>query len=181
MQLRWSHAVIYVRDLDAMVDFYRDVLGFEVADRGPLQADAPEIVFLSQVATDHHQLGMVAARKGDAPSNSVDHFAFRVDSLDDVREMKARLEADGRCAAPPAPVTHGNAWSIYFKDPEGNGIEIFCDSPWHVQQPAFRPWDPTQSNEKVVTDTKREFQDTPEFGSMQEYRLRKAEEFAGRR
>jgi len=32
MKLRWSHAVIYVRDLDKMIGFYRDVLGFQVSD-----------------------------------------------------------------------------------------------------------------------------------------------------
>ncbi|MBW2295318.1 MAG: VOC family protein, partial [Deltaproteobacteria bacterium] len=34
MQLRWSHAVLRVRDMDEMVDFYTKVLGFEVTDRG---------------------------------------------------------------------------------------------------------------------------------------------------
>ena len=48
MQLRWSHAVLYVRDLDATVDFYTQVLGFEVTDRGPLgPADSPDIVFMT--------------------------------------------------------------------------------------------------------------------------------------
>ena len=28
MKLRWSHAVLYVRDLDAMIAFYREVLNF---------------------------------------------------------------------------------------------------------------------------------------------------------
>ena len=39
MMLRWSHAVIYVRDLEKMVEFYCDVLGFEVADRGPVDPE----------------------------------------------------------------------------------------------------------------------------------------------
>ena len=33
------------------------------------------------------------------------------------------------------PVSHGNAWSLYFTDPEGNGLECFVDSPFHVAQP----------------------------------------------
>ena len=98
MQLRWSHAVVYVRDLETMLDFYTRVLGFEVSDRGPLAPGAPEVVFMSQVATDHHQLAFFPIRQGDAPPNSVDHFAFRVDSLADVREMIERLEKDGRAS-----------------------------------------------------------------------------------
>ena len=41
MKLTWSHAVINVRNLDAMLSFYRDVLGFTISDRGPLGPDAP--------------------------------------------------------------------------------------------------------------------------------------------
>ena len=33
------------------------------------------------------------------------------------------------------PICHGNAWSVYFQDPEGNQIEMFCDTPWYVPQP----------------------------------------------
>ena len=74
MQLRWSHAVVFVRDLDAMLDFYTNVLGFEVSDRGPLAPGAPEIVFMSQVETDHHQLAFAPVRQGEEPPNSVDHL-----------------------------------------------------------------------------------------------------------
>jgi catechol 2,3-dioxygenase-like lactoylglutathione lyase family enzyme len=36
MKLRWSHAVLYVRNLDEMLSFYEGVLGFQVSDRGPI-------------------------------------------------------------------------------------------------------------------------------------------------
>ena len=51
MPLRWSHSVVYVRDLEQMIDFYTNVLGFEVTDRGPVgpAEGAPEIAFMSQV------------------------------------------------------------------------------------------------------------------------------------
>lgn len=31
MQLRWAHAVMYVNDMDAMLDFYQNVMGFDIA------------------------------------------------------------------------------------------------------------------------------------------------------
>ena len=34
--LTWSHAVLYVQNLQTMLQFYCEVLGFEVTDRGPL-------------------------------------------------------------------------------------------------------------------------------------------------
>ena len=166
MQLRWSHAVLNVRDIDSMIDFYTKILGFRISDRGPLAGDgSPEIVFMSQVPTDHHQLAFVGAGRDDNPPNSVNHFAFRVESLDDVKEMKARLDDDGR-AQNIRPLTHGNAWSVYFTDPEGNGIEVFCDSPWHVAQPQVGTWNSDASNEEIEAQTRRDFEKEPQFGSI---------------
>jgi catechol-2,3-dioxygenase len=128
MQLRLSHNVIKVRDLETMLDFYEGVLGFQ--------------------------------------SNNLDHMAFRVASLADVREMIERLGKDGR-ASDIGTVTHGNAWSVYFRDPEGNRIEVFCDSPWHVQQPEIVPWDPAMSDEELIEHTRNHFSGKPEFGPME--------------
>ena len=169
MQLHWSHAVVYVRDMPNMLDFYTNVLGFHVTDRGPLGADdSPEIVFMSQVDTDHHQLAFLNVRKGEEASNSVNHFAFRVAELDEVKQMNTRLQEDGR-ATKLNPLTHGNAWSIYFSDPEDNGIEVFCDTPWHVSQPQVRPWDIGQSNEEVIATTRAEFENEPGFGPIEAF------------
>jgi catechol-2,3-dioxygenase len=179
MALRWSHAVVYVRDLDKMVDFYTSVLGFEVTDRGSVGDGPLEIVFLSQVETDHHQIAFLPVRQGDAPPNSVDHFAFRTESLADVRAMAERLEQDGR-AAKIQPITHGNAWSIYFKDPEGNGIEVFCDSPWHVQQPQARPWDMSMTDDEVREKTQAEFGTEPGFGPIDAFYRARADHLKGR-
>jgi catechol 2,3-dioxygenase len=166
MQLRWSHAVVYVRDLEAMIDFYTNMLGFEVTDRGPIGPEgSPEIVFMSQVDTDHHQIAFLPIRQGEEPPNSVNHFAFRTGSLGDVRDMYRKLEADGR-AKNFNPMSHGNAWSIYFSDPEGNGIEVFCDTPWHVAQPQGRAMDFSQSDEEIRAWTVAEFEKEPGFGPI---------------
>ena len=170
MKLEWSHCVINVRKLDEMLDFYTHVLGFEVTDRGPLAPsdDAPQIVFLSQVETDHHQVAFVSKRKDEDPPNSVNHVAFRTDSLADVKEMIQKLEKDGRSTG-LLPLTHGNTWSIYFKDPEDNGIEVFCDTPWHVAQPQAKPWDPSMSEEELLVWTEQEFGGEPEFGPIEDF------------
>jgi catechol 2,3-dioxygenase len=169
MKLRWSHAVLYVRDLDRMLAFYEDVLGFAVSDRGPLDPGNPglEIAFLSQIGSDHHQLAFVPVR-GEGPPTTLDHMAFRVDSLADVKTMAEKLQADGR-ATNLHPVNHGNAWSVYFKDPEGNGIEVFCDSPWGVRQPQAKPWDLSMSEEEMRRQTERQFAGQPGFVPVEEF------------
>ena len=169
MKLRWSHAVIYVRDLDKMIAFYRDVLGFEVSDRGSLDPNNPalEVAFLSQVGSDHHQLAFASVR-GEGPSTTLDHMAFRVESFTDVKAMADKLKADDRVRE-LRPLNHGNAWSVYFKDPEDNGLEVFCDSPWSVRQPQGKPWDLSMSEDELRTQTEEQFSGEPDFVPMEEF------------
>ena len=175
MQLRWSHAVLFVRNMDEMLDFYTNVLGFQVTDRGRVPgSDDSEVVFMSQVDTDHHQLAFAAGNRDESPPNSVHHFAFRVGSLDDVKLLDRRLAEDGRVEN-ILPLTHGNAWSIYFSDPEGNAIEVFCDTPWHVQQPQGMGWDRSKTNDEILEETRRSFEGQPEFGPIDEFYRARAE------
>ncbi|MEM7323245.1 MAG: VOC family protein [Actinomycetota bacterium] len=177
MNVSWSHCVIRVRDLDAMIDFYCDALGFKLADRGTAGPER-EIAFLSGSSSDHHQIGLLSGRSEESAS-SLDHNAFRVDSIADVQAMVAWINADDR-TGDGFPVTHGNAVSVYFKDPEGNGIEIFCDTPWHVSQPQISGWDPTKTPEEVLAAIEAEYADKPGFGSMEEYRAEQALAFGER-
>ena len=178
MSLSWSHAVIYVRDLEKMLEFYAEVLGFEVADRGPIgPPGSPDIVFISQVETEHHQLAFLPIRQGDEKPNSIDHMAFRTDSLTDLRAMGDTLEKDGR-ATDITPLCHGSSWSYYFKDPEGNGVEVFCDSPWHVAQPQGKRWDPSLSDDELRAWTEKEFGGEKEFGPIDAYYASRVAHFA---
>ena len=177
MQLRWSHAFVHVQNMAVMLDFYINVLGFEVTDQG--DAGGRPVAFLSQVETDHHQLAFLErARSAQAPpleaaGNRVAHFAFRAASLEEVRALHGRLQADDRVDDVNA-VTHGNAWSVYFADPEGNGIEVFCDSPWHVSQPQGGPWDPLESPENIHATTRDAYADSDGFGPIEDYYRQRA-------
>ena len=50
-------------------------------------------------------------------------------------------------------VDHGNAWSLYFRDPESNRIEIYLDTPWHVAQPHRVELDLSLSDDKILRAT----------------------------
>lgn len=179
MQLRWSHAFVHVRSMATMLDFYTNVLGFEVTDQGDVGGKL--VAFLSQVATDHHQLAFMESEdsaKQDAPRR-VAHFAFRVDSLQDVKLLHQRLQGDSRVEG-INPVSHGNAWSVYFTDPEHNGIEVFCDSPWHVRQPQGRGWDPAASDEDIRRATQDAFHAADGFGPIANYYRQRASHLAAR-
>ena len=167
MHLSWSHAVLYVKDKDRMLDFYTNVLGFQITDRGPLGPDGPEVIFMSQDPKEHHQVAMAVAKQNDDPPNSVHHFAFRVASFNEVEELNELLAPlDG---IEITPLTHGNALSIYFNDPEGNGLEVFWDTPWHVDQPMARPWDPGMNEAEALAWVEKEFKDAPGFTPIGDY------------
>lgn len=174
MNVRWSHCVLKVRDVDAMSAFYCEAFGWRVADRGSIPPDL-EAVFLSGSSSDHHQLALITTR-GDDDATTLDHMAFRVDAVADVIDMQRRMDADERVAY-AQPVTHGNAVSVYFSDPEGNGIEVFCDTPWHVQQPQMKSWDPKLDPDQVLDYVRAEFENEPEFMPIEEYKAAQAATF----
>jgi catechol 2,3-dioxygenase len=130
-----SHFEIRARDPAAMAQFYTDVLGFIVSDRGVLDrgpAKGRELIFLSHSPEEHHQIVLIPTDAVGSGSG-IGHVAFRVDSLDEVRRIYEKVRTLPH--AKPEPVSHGNTWSVYFRDPEDNRIEIFTQTPWHTTQP----------------------------------------------
>src|SRR4051794_3011150 len=134
-----SHFEIRARDPAALAEFYTEVLGFIVSDRGVLDrgpAKGRELIFLSHSPEEHHQIVLIPAKAGAAASNAgggIGHVAFRVDSLDEVRRVYEKVR--NLPHAKPEPVSHANTWSVYFRDPEDNRVEIFTQTPWHATQP----------------------------------------------
>ena len=161
MQLKWSHTVLNAIDNDKLIDFYTGAMGFTIVDRGSLGPGSPqEIVFMSQQEDEHHQLAIVNGREQGQAGASLNHMAFRVDSFEEVKELHATLAEKG---IDTLPLSHGNTLSLYFGDPEGNGIEVFWDTPWHVDQPQGKVWDPALSIEAALAWVEENFKDEPSF------------------
>jgi catechol 2,3-dioxygenase len=178
LRLEVAHAVLYAHDVERMIEFYSTTLGFEVTDRGPI--GAAEIVFLSQASNHHHQVAFISGREKPEPSNNLNHVAFRsAGSLDDLRALKKTLEADSQ-VTDIMPLTHGNAWSVYFRDPEFNGVEVFIDTPWHVSQPQGKSLDLDKSNDEIIEKTRSRFAEEAEFGPIDDFYRRRAEHLAQR-
>jgi len=169
-RLNFSHIGFHVRDLDTMIDFYTQLIGLELTDRGALRIPGePRIAFLSSDSNEHHQIALVEGRadEGDAPS-VINQISFHVESLDALREMKSAAEVFG--VKQIMPLSHGNAWSIYFSDPEGNGIEVFARSPWHVRQPITDGLDLSQSDEEIAETTASRYAEQPDFEPAESWR-----------
>ena len=74
-----------------------------------------------------------------------------------------------------APLSHGNTLSIYFNDPEGNGVEVFWDTPWHVAQPQGKPWDISMDREQALAWVQDHFGQEPSFEPREAYYQRRHE------
>jgi catechol-2,3-dioxygenase len=72
-------------------------------------------------------------------------------------------------------VTHGNAWSVYFADPEGNRVELFVDTPWHTPQPFAEPFDIEAPVETILAQTEALCRSRPGFASRSEWRKKQVE------
>lgn len=168
-RLTLGHATIGVENLDEMVDFYCNVLGFHVTNRGAPAPGAAEMAFLCQDPTAHHQIVLVGgAARADHGFVLGDHLAFRTGSLDDLRAISQRLTEAGIDGA--IPISHGNAWSVYFNDPEGNGLECFVDSPFHVAQPYGAGLDLDRPDDEIEQDTRSKIEELPEFQPFDTWR-----------
>ncbi len=137
--LSFSHIGIYVKDLENMENFYTNVLGFFVTDRGHLNTPRGEVqlVFLSRDPKTHHQIVLASGRPDENIFNPINQISLEADSLETLQEIHEKfveLNVPNIDA-----ITHGNAISFYAPDPEGNRLELFIDTPWYVSQPMKIP------------------------------------------
>ncbi len=157
---------IMVRDLPALEEFYTRVFRMLVSDRGVGHHFKREIVFLTADERQHHQLVLAAGRGPDAPS-TIFQMSFKVQSLDELRTIRDKARAAG--ATDVRGLNHGNAWSVYFYDPEHNLVEVYLDTPFHVPQPHGDPLDLSQPDEKILRDTEAMCRRDPGFMMMTDY------------
>ena len=118
---RVGHIVLRVADVEAGMAFYRDVLGMEVTSYRPGQG-----VFLS-FGTQHHDIALFQDDgSGDHGRLGLAHLAMRHAGDDhDLRGWYDKLLAAG--VEVDHVTDHGMTHSVYFKDPDGNMLEIYTD------------------------------------------------------
>ena len=121
-----GHVHLKVSNLERAVNFYRDVLGFELTTTLGNQA-----AFLS-AGGYHHHIGLntwQSAGGPPAPSNATGlyHFAILVPSRKELARCLKGL-IDNKWPIQGA-ADHGVSHAIYLHDPDHNGIEICCDMP----------------------------------------------------
>ncbi len=162
-----SHFGIFVTDTERMVDFYTQVFGLTVTDRGRGRTFQSELVFMSASADQHHQLVLASGRPKEATFSTVMQISFAVPSIQHIRDIQASALARG--ATQMRGLNHGNALSIYFSDPEGNTVEVYIDTPYYVAQPHGDPLDLSKSDEELMRETEAICRADPTFMPLAEW------------
>ena len=121
-----GHVVLRVTDLGRAERFYNGLLGLPIVTR--FDQDGMKMTFFT--LGNHHDFAvMEVSGEGSSAAESavgLHHVAFKIgDSLDDLREAKSHLEAGGVTVN---PVDHEVTKSLYFNDPDGNGVEVYVDA-----------------------------------------------------
>lgn len=146
-----THLGIFVHDPGRMVEFYTSVFGMVVSDQGDFQGK--HLTFLTGSEGEHHQVVFVRGRTGEPTTKVLGQVSFRVGSLDDLRTFAALAAQHG--ATELEARNHGNSWSIYFRDPEHNVIEMYVVTPWQVRQPWRVALDLSLDDNEIVAMTER--------------------------
>ncbi len=145
-----GHTGLWVRDLERMRDFYTRVLGLTVTD----SSDELGIVFLSaRPEREHHEFVLQRGRTAPDGVKLTHQISWRVDDLDALVAFHRRFKAEG--IPVQQEVTHGNAFGIYFFDPEGNRNEVYLRIDRDVRQPFRKTLDLDQSPAEILAEAKR--------------------------
>lgn len=123
-QTRIGHVHLKVADLDRAIAFYRDVLGFSVTQRYGAQA-----AFLG-AGGYHHHIGLNTWQSAGAPPAPSGHPGLYHTAIlyPDRRALaQALTRALAAGVALDGAADHGVSEAVYFRDPDGNGIEIYRD------------------------------------------------------
>ncbi len=125
-QTRIGHVHLKVSDLERSLQFYRDLLGFEV-----MQYYGDSAVFIS-AGGYHHHIGLNTWHSkgaGPAPANSAGlyHTAILYPTRKDLAVILKRL-LDANYPLTGAS-DHGVSEAIYLNDPDRNGVELYWDKP----------------------------------------------------
>jgi catechol-2,3-dioxygenase len=144
-----SHAVLRTTRLKEMVEWYKTELNAEVLYQN-------EVLVFMTYDEEHHRIalaafpGWVEKPKGSA---GLDHLAFFYSTISDWIATYERLKTVG--ITPRVAIHHGLTLSLYYRDPDDNGVELSIDnvekSKWHdwmrnsmKDNPIGAPMDPDE-------------------------------------
>lgn len=124
---RVGHLVLRVKDLERSRKFFTEVLGFPQVG----QNERGMLFFSTDVADNHHMLAIREAKEGapmpDPEQVGMEHVSFEVATFAELKEVYRKFKENAVIIR--HTVFHGVAKSVYFYDPDGNMLEVYCNVP----------------------------------------------------
>lgn len=145
-----GHTGLWVYDLPTMRDFYERVLGLTVTDE---DEELGIVFFSARPEEEHHEFVLQKGRTAEIGAKQQHQISWRVASLEDIRAFHKKFEEEG--VEVQQEVTHGNAFGIYFFDPEGNRNEVYLRIERDVRQPFRKSIDFGRSPEEIYAEAER--------------------------
>lgn len=173
-----AHFGMFVYDLDKMVEFYTQVFRLTITDEGLGHNFGNKLVFMSATEDQHHQLVLSAGRSVQSPVSTIMQASFLVPDLAELRWNRDKAESLG--AYEIRPMNHGNAWSVYYFDPEGNRVEVYLDTPYYVNQPYGTPLDLSKPYQELLEETYAMVKNDPTYIPLADWQARFRTRGAGR-
>ena len=139
-----DHVNIFVRNVERSHRWYTDLLALHTQDTF-MHPGTERILAVFLAADPDHAHDIALFDVGDdAPVQQkgqvgLNHFAWRMASLDDLKDMHRAALRAGR---PFSVSDHTISIGIYFSDPDGNGLEVYYELPrseWHREHPFSGP------------------------------------------
>ncbi|WP_292605138.1 VOC family protein [Nocardioides sp. REDSEA-S30_B4] len=142
-----GHFGVFCNDLERSTIFYRDVLGLTVTDE---DANLGMRFFSARPQFEHHEFQLVEGRVTAEDTKLIQQISFRVNHLTELIEMYGRLVDNDVLL--DLVVTHGNAFGIYFFDPEGNRCEVYWQTGLPARQPFLAAVDLNEPIDKLLAE-----------------------------
>ena len=121
--IRMDHARIYGGDIDGNRELFEKVLGFTLVERVKLEDGQTDLATWLTCSAKAHDIAMV--RHGE--DGKLHHVSFLLESWEQVLRA-ADIMSRNRVSIDIGPTRHGitQGTTIYFFDPSGNRLEVFC-------------------------------------------------------
>jgi len=120
--IRLAHIVRRTTRLEEMIAWYRTVLAADIAH-------ADDMLAFLTYDDEHHRIAIarLPGLEEQSPSAAgTDHVAFTYADLGDLLQTYGRLKSAG--IEPFWSINHGPTTSLYYKDPDGNKVELQVDN-----------------------------------------------------
>ena len=122
---RVGHVVLGVRDPQRSIKFYTEALGMECLNLLEDENMQLQMAFFSFGERDHDIAVVKVPDEQPVGSSSLAHTALEIDGGEEqLRELYQKLKKYGTDVE--FSFDHIITKSFYFRDPDGNRLEIFC-------------------------------------------------------